>query len=280
MTTMTAHKRRTTHSAMPRFVDLLRSEWIKLQSLPSTWLSLGGIVAFGLGGALFLALTLESAGVPSEPNIERTLGDTTMSMVIVGQIIAGILGVMCVGAEFSSGTIQSTFLAVPTRLRPLLAKATVLFGVVTATSLVTVFAAWALTTPAYAPHGLEAPLGAHGVLGALAGSAVYLGLCAVFGLGIGAIVRSTTAGAILVFFATLLGPILSSLLPYGLLSRVLRLMLIGNAGDAMSRPTIPGEPFITLWGGHISPGAGALLVTGWALLALVAGAIALLRRDA
>lgn len=62
-------------------------------------------------------------------------------MVVLGQIVAGILGVLAVGSEYSSGTIQNTLLAVPSRLRVLAAKAVVVFTAVTATALVTIVAA-------------------------------------------------------------------------------------------------------------------------------------------
>lgn len=264
----------------PALRDVLRSERIKLASLPASLLALGGILATGLGGALFLALTLESSGVPSVPSLERTVADITVPMVILGQIIAGILGVTAVGGEYSSGSIQTTLLAVPTRLRVLWAKAIVHFVAVTGVALITVSAAWALTYPMYAEHGLEAPLDGQGVLPALLGSAVYLGLCAVVGVGFGMLVRSTTVGAVLVFTATLLGPILASVLPYNLFSRLARTVLLGNAGDAMSRIQAPGGPFLDIWGGHISGAAGWTIVLAWAAASLLAGAIALQKRDA
>ncbi|MCR2799633.1 MULTISPECIES: ABC transporter permease [unclassified Microbacterium] len=280
MSLTTKAHRADARTQRPPFSATLRSEWIKLTSLPSSFLALGGILAIGLGGSLFLALTLESSGVPSVPSIERTIGEVTIAMVVVGQIIAGILGVMSIGAEYSSGAIQSTLLASPTRLRALWAKAIVAFGVVTVVALVTVFGSWAATYPLYARFGLDAPLGAPGVLPALLGAAAYLGLCAAFGVGLGAVVRSTTAGAIIVFVVTLLGPVLTSVLPYSLFSRVLRVMLLGNAGDAMARVAPEGAPFLDVWGGHISAEAGGLFVCLWVAAALTAGAVALTKRDA
>lgn len=280
MTTAPTTRRADPAVRRPAFRDALRSEWIKLLSLPSTFLALGGMLAVGLGGSLFLGLTLESSGVPSVASVERTIGDVTLPMVILGQIIAGIAGVSSVGAEYSSGSIQTTLMAVPTRVRVLWAKAIVAFLAVTGTALTTVFGAWLATYPLYAEHGLQAPLTAPGVLLALLGSAVYLGLCAVFGVGIGMLVRSTTIGAVVVFTATLLGPILASALPFNLFSRLARVALLGNAGDAMARVGTPGGPFLDVWGGHISTAAGWLLVAAWAALALAGGAVALQRRDA
>lgn len=264
----------------PPFAAVVHSEWIKALSLPSSVLALVGILAVGIGGSLFLGLTLESSGVPSVPSIERTMADVTVPTVVLGQIIAGIFGVMTIGAEYSSGAMQTTLTAVPHRVRMLAAKTLVTFTTVTAVALVTVFGAWAVTNPIYDGFGLGAPLTAPGVLLALVGSAVYLGFCAVFGLGVTALVRSTTTGSIVVFAATLLLPVLSSLLPFGLLSRVIRLGLLGNAGDAMGRVGIEGGPFLDVWSGHMSVGAGWLIAAVWAAGALVIGAVAIRMRDA
>ncbi len=281
MMAMTANPHRTdARTRRPAFSHLLRSEWIKLLSLPTAVLALATILLVGVGGSMFLALTLESSGVPSVPSIERTMADVTVPTVVLGQIIAGILGVMVMCSEYASGSIQPTFAATPDRLRVLRAKAIVAVVSVTAVAAVTVATAWAATTPLYAGFGLDAPLDAPGVVVALLGSATYLGLCALFGVGVGAVVRSTTAGSIIVFLATLLLPVLTSLLPYGIVSRVLRIVQLGNAGDAMARVGAEGGPFLDLWSGHISVGAGWLIATAWAVAALAAGAIVLRRRDA
>lgn len=262
-----------------RFSDLLRSEWIKFTSLPSMLVGLAGIVAIGVGSALFLAVTLASSGPPSTPNLDTTIFEITMGTVILGQIIAGILGVMSVGGEYSSGTIQSTLMAEPTRVRSLLAKAVMQFVILTATGLITVLGAWAVSYSSYAEFGLAAPLDAPGVAVALLSAACYLGMCATFGVGITALVRSTTTGAIGVFVVTLLGPVLSAVLPQGLIAQVVRMFFLGTMGDAMRR-ILPEGPFLDVSSGHISPLAAWALAAAWALVALVAGTIALRKRDA
>ncbi|MGM7670484.1 hypothetical protein [Microbacterium sp. A93] len=270
----------TARHARVHFSDLLRSEWIKLTSLPTMLLALGGIFATGVGGALFLSVTLASSQPPSVLIVGNTMGEVTGGMVVLGQIIAGILGVMAIGSEYSSGTIQPTLLGSPTRLRVLWAKTVVVFMSVTVTAVVTVFTAWAVSFPFYAEFGLQVPLGTPGVGVAMFGAAVYLGLGAVFGLGIGALVRSTTVGSIIVFVATLLGPVMASVLPFGLFSRIVRVSLLGNAGDAMARVVPEGGPFLDVWTGHISTEAGWIIASVWAVVTLAAGAIVLKRRDA
>lgn len=277
---MTTHRGRAdARTIRPAFVHVVHSEWIKLFSVPSSVWGLIGIFLIGVGGSLFLGVTLESSGVPSEPSIERTMADVTVPMVVIGQIIAGVIGVMVIGSEYASGGVRPTFVAVPDRLRVLSAKAIVAFAATAGTAAITVFSAWAITSPIYAQFGLAAPLTAPGVMLALVSSAMYLGLCALFGVGVGTLVRSTTAGSIIVFLTTLLLPVAASLLPFGLISRILRIVQFGNAGDAMTRIGAEGGPFLDLWTGHISAGAGWLIAVLWAVVALVAGAIALRTRD-
>ncbi|CAH0144657.1 hypothetical protein SRABI98_00631 [Microbacterium sp. Bi98] len=280
MNAVVAHRGRAdSRTLRPAFVHVLRSEWIKLLSLPSSGLGLLGIFVIGVGGSLFLGVSLESSGAPSVFSVERTMADVTVPTVVIGQIIAGVIGVMVIGSEYSSGGIQPTFVAVPDRLRVLSAKSMVAFTACTATAVVTVFSAWAITTPIYAQFGLAAPLSAPGVLLALFSSAMYLGFCALFGVGVGTLVRSTTAGSIIVFLTTLLLPVAASLLPFGLASRILRIIQFGNAGDAMTRISPAGSPFLDLWAGHISVGAGWMIASIWAAVALAAGAIALRSKD-
>lgn len=279
MTVGAYRDRADSRTLRPAFINVVRSEWIKLLSLPSSVVGLIGIFVIGVGGSLFLGVTLESSGVPSVFVIERTMADVTVPTVVIGQIIAGVIGVMVIGSEYSSGGIQPTFFAVPNRLRVLAAKAIVAFTACTAAALVTVVSAWAVTTPIYAQFGLAAPLSSPEVLLALVSSAMYLGFCALFGVGVGTLVRSTTAGSIIVFLTTLLLPVAVSLLPFGLASRLLRIVQFGNAGDAMTRVGRSDSPFLDLWTGHISVGAGWMIASIWAGVALAAGAIALRSKD-
>lgn len=282
MTTIAAPwvRRRRTRAAAPRFVDLLYSEWVKLMSLPAMWLMLLAIFVVGAGGTIFLGVTLESSGAPSTFDPRITMGELTTATVALGQIIAGILGVMCIGAEYSSGTIQPSLLAVPNRIGALFAKAVVLLSTTTVAALAAVFVGWAATYASYDAFGLAVSLDMPGVLIALVGAAAYVGLCSVFGLGLGAIVRSTTVGAIIVFLVTMLGPILAIYLGMNVIGQLVRMSFIGLAGDAMSRLTEPNAPFIHLMSGYMSPQAAWMIVAGWAALALVGGAIVLQKRDA
>ncbi len=103
---------------------VLRSEWIKLRTLRSTLIVLAltvvGIVGIGL---LIAAVTNQnfatmSAGDRAHFNaIDRVLGG-----VNIAQLTVGVLGVLVITGEYSTGMIRATFGAVPKRLPVLWAK--------------------------------------------------------------------------------------------------------------------------------------------------------------
>jgi ABC-2 type transport system permease protein len=263
-----------------RFTGVLRSEFIKITSLRSTVGLLLAIVVFGLAISLVLGVTAEGAGLPDGPSVGFMLDQVTVGTVLFGQLIAGVLGVLTISGEYSSGTIQSTLIAVPARGAVLAAKAVVLFLTATASALLALFGSWAVTYPMSAAFGIEVGLTAPGVLSALIGGAVYVGLAGVLGLGIGAVLRSVAAGVATVISIILLLPIVLSVLPASTLVRNLHLLSMSKAGDAMSSAPDAGGVFLDLADGYVSSGAGWLVASAWAGIFLVMGAIQLRRKDA
>lgn len=263
-----------------RFAHIVRSEFIKLTSLRSTASLLGSVLVFGIGVSVLFALTLESAGVPSVGSVAFTLDSVTLGTLLFGQIIAGVWGVLAITSEYSSGTIQPSLIAVPRRAPILAAKALVVFPLATLTALVSVLGSWALTYPVYSGWGIQSPLTEPGMVPALVGGAVYIGLCAVFGLGVGCLLRSAVGGSVVVFCLTLLAPVLLSVLPTSEPIRAVRVFLLSHAGDSMVRLGDPQVGFVDLTQQYLSPAGGWLTAVAWALAALVVGWFALRRRDA
>ena len=263
-----------------RFSGVLRSEFIKLRSLRSTVGLLLAIILFGVGVSVALGLTLEDAGLPAMGSAGFMLDQVTIGTVLFGQLIAGVLGVLVISGEYSSGTIQSTLIAVPTRVSVLAAKAVVLFLATTASALVALFGSWAITYPMLAVFGIEIGLGSPGVVFALIGAAVYVGLSGVLGLGIGTLLRSVAAGVATVISVILLLPIVLSVLPASSLVRNLHLLAMSKAGDAMASLTDAGGGFMDLSDGFVSPAAGWLVAAVWAGVFIVLGAIRRRGRDA
>ncbi|KQM57455.1 hypothetical protein ASE64_14865 [Agreia sp. Leaf210] len=260
-------------------MGVVRSEFIKITSLRSTVGLLLSIVVIGIGVSVLLALTMYDAGLPETPTVGFMLDQVTIGTVLFGQLIAGVLGALVISGEYSSGSIQTTLIAVPSRLTVLGAKAAVVFGTVTGAGLVAAFGSWAVTYPMFAGYGLDIGLREPGVLLALVGTAVYIGLTAVLGLGVGTLLRSVAASVATVISIILLLPLVLSVLPASQVVRNIHLLTMSKAGDAMSSSAADGTGFVDLVDGFVSPGAGWIVAAVWAAVLLVLGGIRFTRRD-
>lgn len=123
------------------FPHLLRSEWIKLVSLRSTWWSLGIAAALTVGIAWMFAFATRDGAMSVTP-INVILLPTQFTMLVVG-----ILGAIAVTGEYSTGMIRSTLTAEPRRGRVLVAKSLVVGMLVAASTAFTYVVATAVTAP-------------------------------------------------------------------------------------------------------------------------------------
>lgn len=270
------------------------AEWTKLLSVKSTWISLSLFVVIGIGlGALisyFVASTWSTSSVFDRAQFDPIR--ITLAGVTASEFIVGILGVLVVSAEYTSGLIRTTLAAVPRRLSVLLAKAalvTVVIGIASEiTALVSFFVARSVmlasgghpavtglgSTPA--PFAPVPSWSDPGVARAVLLAGLYLTLLSLIGLGFGFILRSSV-GAISAFVGMLLVlPIIVILLPSSLTTHFER-FLPSNLGAAMMNI---GSPISRFGGPLTSPTDGALILALYAVVVLSIGAWRLLRSDA
>jgi ABC-2 type transport system permease protein len=246
-------------------------EWQKLRTVRSTWYIVA-IFAAGLIGLAMLSASHQNYAQMSAA--DRASFDPTYIAflgLVLGQLLLGILGVLAITTEFSSGMIRATFAAAPSRPLVLAAKAAVLGAVTLAAGEISAFAAFfagqaMLTAPA--PH---ATLGQPGVLRAAAMAGAYPALIALISLGIGAIIRHT-AGAI----CALVGVLFVLPLLVSPLSPSIHVAAQKFLPDLMRNSLIAVKPVAHL----LSPGLTFGLLCAYAMVALAAGAWALARRDA
>ena len=104
---------------------VLRSEWTKLMSVRSTRWSLVVAVILTIGlPLLFAGVTSAHWGSMSpQDRADRHPLDIALAGVNVSQLAIAVLGVLTITAEYSTGMIRSTMIAVPKRLPVLWAKA-------------------------------------------------------------------------------------------------------------------------------------------------------------
>ena len=111
--------------------------------------------------------------------------------VQLAQLAIGVLGVLVISAEYSTGMIRASFTAVPKRLPVLWAKLGVFAAVTFALMLPAVLVAFFAGEAILARHHIEVGFTAPHVVRVLVGAALYLTVVGLFGLGLGAIVRNT-----------------------------------------------------------------------------------------
>jgi ABC-2 type transport system permease protein len=248
-----------------------RMEWQKLRTVRSTWYIVAIFAACMIGLAVLAVghenyAQMSAAGRASfDPTRDAFLG------LVLGQLLLGVLGVLAITTEFSSGMIRATFAAAPRRPLVLAAKAAVLGAVTLAAGEISAFAAFFAAQAmlkAPAPH---ATLGQPGVVRAVLMSGAYPALIALISLGIGAIVRHT-AGAI----CALVGVVFVLPLLFSALSPSIQDTAQKFLPDLMRNSLTAVKPVAHL----LSPGLTFGLLCGYAMVALTAGAWALARRDA
>jgi ABC-2 type transport system permease protein len=253
------------------FRTVARMEWRKLRTVRSTRYILAVFAAAMIGLAMVVLKNenyaqMSAAGRASfDPTYDAFLG------LVLGQLLLGVLGVLAITTEFSSGMIRATFAAAPRRPLVLAAKAAVLGVVTLAAGEISAFAAFfagQAMLKAPAPH---ATLGQPGVLRAAAMAGAYPALIALISLGMGAIIRHT-AGAI----CAVVGVVFVLPLSVSALSPSARNTAQKFLPDTMRNSLTAVRP-----AGHLlSPGLTFALLCAYAMAALAAGAWALARRDA
>jgi hypothetical protein len=242
------------------FGNVARMEWLKLRTLRSTWVTLAISVAGALGVAIAVGVNSKTAS--------EDLTNNVLAGVALGLLTVGVLGVLVMTGEYSSGMIRATLAAAPNRPRLLAAKAAVFGALALAVGEVAAFISFFAGGLALR-HGLHLPaLSQPGVLRAVVLAGAGYCLIGLIGLGIGAIVRhSPVAIAILVggvyVAAQLLGAVAKPVIPY---------LPIAIVGNSLSSVRLPDHA--------LSPWAGLGMLALYAAAAILIGGFVLARRDA
>ena len=111
---------------------VIRSEWTKLWTLKSTAWSLLVAVVLTIGFPVLAATVISTHWGQRSPGDRAHFNPLDPALVgsQIAQLAIGVLGVLVISGEYSTGMIRSSLAAVPKRLPVLWAKAAV-FGVVT-----------------------------------------------------------------------------------------------------------------------------------------------------
>jgi ABC-2 type transport system permease protein len=242
---------------------VVAAEWTKFSSLRSTWITTGISVVLLIAFGAIASASLSGEGLTA---IDLALSGSSLAALTVG-----VLGALLGASEYTTGMIRATLAAVPRRLPVLWAKSLVAGFAAFVTMTAGAFAAFAIGSAVLNDKVGGLSLGDEGVLRALLGSGLYLGLVAVFGVALGMLVRSS-AGAIAILASLLLiVPGLAALLPDAI-AEAITPYLPSNAGSAVMA--------LTQGDGMLGPWTGLAVFGGWVVVALAATAYRLKTTDA
>ncbi|MEV7973291.1 ABC transporter permease subunit [Cellulomonas sp. NPDC089187] len=182
------------------FPKLVRSEWIKLWTLRSTWWVVA-ITVLAQAGFTWMGtyFTLQNI-TPEELGLEgSTVGPGFLqSGIMIGQLVISVLAVLAITGEYSTGSIRSTFAAAPKRVDAVLAKGLVVLVVAFITGALATVLSWVLITPSLgADYGIDLSNEIHRRV--LIAMPLYLMGVALFAFAVGALLRVSAAALATVF---------------------------------------------------------------------------------
>ena len=258
----------------------LRAEWLKFRTVRSTAWSLLLLVGVSVLFTAFVSAGSSTmGGSPGRPG-DNDLVLESLSGIFFGQIAAAVLAVLLITSEYATGMIRTSLAADPRRRTLLGAKAAVVGPVVLVVGLATSTTCFLIGQQLFRGGGFVYENGYPAIsltdgeaFRAVIGSGAYLGLLAIFALGVGAIMRHT-AGAITVVLAVILAPVIAiGFLPDHIGEYLEKSSLM--AGGLALQQTVDRPDNIPL-----TPGAGLAVVAAYAVGALVLALWLIARRDA
>ena len=256
----------------------LRSELTKIGSVRSTYASLvllvlasvAWSVAFCAGAAAHWQHMPAQARAATDAAQSSVLG-----LALLGQLIIVVLGALTMTSEYSTGMMRTSLTVMPRRGMLYAAKvlvfAAVAVVVVFPASFICFFTGQRLLSSTHAAATLSQP----NVLRSLIASALFVALCGLFALGVGAVLRNT-AGAITAAYGFLfLIPQLARALPASWYQDLER-WLPGGFFVSQITYTKPQNVIPHMF----SPWGELAVFAGYTVAVLVAGALLFRRRDA
>jgi len=244
---------------------LLRAEAIRLATTRAYWLLAAGSTALIVGG---IAATAAATSFTPGPGAARSV----LAIAGLAQTVALLCGVLSVTGEFRHKTLTPAALITPRRTPLLTAKLVILAAAGLVFGLGATGIATAITLPLLAARHIPTGLTGSGAAAIIVGGGVATALSAAIGIGVGAIIRNQ-AGAIIAVLAVLYvaEPLLGFIPHAG--AAVQRYGLGGLAAATTHTTGFPATADL------LGQPVAALVLAGYAAVALLAGAALLKRRD-
>jgi len=251
----------------------MRSEWTKLRSVRSTVWSLVATFAITVGLGSLLCFAFVSRYDHLDVRERLTFDATAQSLrgLFLAQLAIGVLGVLIISSEYTTGLIRSTFASMPQR-RTVLAGKVIVFGVVAAVvGTASVFVAFFTGQAILQSKHINVSLGDPHVLRAVFGAGAYLAIVGLLGLALATIFRRTAGAIATLFGLVLVFPLLARALPSPWNTNISK-YLPSQLGAAMFSVRTDSD--------LLSPGVALIVVIAWLAAAFTLATILISRRDA
>jgi hypothetical protein len=264
--------RRTTPNRL-RLDHVLLSEWTKTRSVRSTyWLLLAAVLFSITFGGLLAWATVATWEDQQQAAFEPVSGSLTG--LVFGQLIVMAFATLIFTNEYANRSMLNTLTAVPNRTLIVIAKALLVIVIGFTIGLVMSFGSFFVGQAIYSTENLETTIGADGVVVALLRGALLIAMTGLIAMGIGALLRQSSAAIATSFSLYFLPILLSGFLPEWWQKNVIKYMpTTSSAVMLYPDPDVPPDIGVT-------PLSGFLTLCGWALVVLVPATILLNRRNA
>ncbi len=263
-----------------RFTDLLAAEWIKMWSLRSTPWGMG-IAAIAVIGIGVNAASADYANWPHYGKDVRANFVPAWAMndafnrnnFLILMLAAGALGAVAVVSEYSTGLVRTTFAAVPARRSVMAAKVTVVAFVMLVYGAIVAVTTFAASQAVLSGRHVGLPFDYPGVVRAIIASALLAPVCALVGMGIGAVIRHSATTIVATVLILLMAPLLIQSNHKQWVIAVHKSMPL----IAWDRLTEPGT--VNTYA-HLPTLTGSWIVYGaWALVGAILAVVAVEQRD-
>ncbi|MCK8608901.1 ABC transporter permease [Agromyces sp. C10] len=251
------------------FGRVLRSEWIKVTTVPSTVILIVITLVVMIGLAAVVAWSLGLAADAAPPGAAFAVPSSGLAF---GQLLIASLAVVLVASEWGTGMIRSTMVAVPGRTQALVAKAAVIAAISFVVGLVSALGSYFVTQPILDAQGLGFALGEEGVFLSVVNTGTFLALVALISMATGTLLRNTAGGIVTVVGGFFVLPVVLQTLA-GLADWVADVgrFLPGEAGQQMVA--------VTASDGALSRLEGGLTMAAWAIGLQVIALVVTKKRD-
>jgi len=250
----------------------LAMEWEKLRPVHKTSRTIALAIALAVTVSALVALAVASSASHMSSHDRLTFDSVGISLEGVNAAVLAVaaFGILSVTREYATGMMAVTFLAQPARLRVLAAKLLTHAGVAGLAGAGACVAAFAVGQTLLSTGGLATGWSAPQLPAALGGGVVYLILVCVWGIALGAMVRTSAAAIIMSAFLLVVAPILVQILPASIVLQASRWLPSQIGVQAMSAHHDPNA---------FAPWTGLAVLGGYVAITLLAGGFRMVRRE-